>query len=158
MPAIGRWFVRLCFGAESASAERASIIRMRSLGLCSGCIFYAESAESRRNLSTSVLPDSTNSPTSFAPLSATVDVLHLPPVITLNPVAETVVAGDPVAFTAAATGTPTPTVQWQVSTDGGTTFKNIDGATSTSYHPPTPPSANGNEYRAVFKNVRGTAT
>ena len=28
-------------------------------------------------------------------------------------------------FTAAASGTPTPTVQWQVSTDGGVTFTDI---------------------------------
>ena len=33
-------------------------------------------------------------------------------------------AGSTATFTAAATGNPTPTVQWQVSTDGGATFTN----------------------------------
>jgi hypothetical protein len=52
------------------------------------------------------------------------------PQVTLNPTDATTSVGDPVYFTAAATGSPTITVQWQVSTDGGTTFTNITGNTS----------------------------
>ncbi len=54
------------------------------------------------------------------------------PSITTNPSDTTVCAGSAVSFSAAATGVPTPTVQWQVSTDGGATFTNLAGATSTS--------------------------
>ena len=49
------------------------------------------------------------------------------PVVTTNPVTQTVSAGSPVTFTAAATGTPAPTVQWFVSHDGGITFAAIPG-------------------------------
>jgi hypothetical protein len=41
-----------------------------------------------------------------------------------------------VSFTATASGTPSPTVQWQVSTDGGTTFSDIAGAISTTFGVP----------------------
>src|SRR5882724_1744004 len=54
------------------------------------------------------------------------------PTITTQPANQTVTAGQTATFTAAATGSPTPTVQWQVSTDGGTTFSNVSGATSTT--------------------------
>ena len=53
------------------------------------------------------------------------------PVVTTDPLAQTVLVGHNATFVAAATGFPTPTVQWQVSTDGGQAFANInvrDGA------------------------------
>jgi hypothetical protein len=74
------------------------------------------------------------------------------PNVTLNPKTQSITAGQTVTFTAAATGSPTPTVQWQVSTDGGKTFTNISGATSTTYSFTTTLSQNGNEYQAVFTN------
>ena len=52
------------------------------------------------------------------------------PVITLNPSSQTVRAGHSVSFTAAATGTPTPGMQWQWSTDK-VYWHNVDGATSS---------------------------
>ncbi len=62
-------------------------------------------------------------------------------------------------FTAAASGTPAPTVQWQVSTDGGATFIDIPGAVFGQLFVSNPPfSATGNEYRAVFTNMASTAT
>ena len=59
---------------------------------------------------------------------------------------------------AAATALPTPTVQWQVSTDSGNTFSSIRGATSPTLTFNTTAAQNGNEYRAVFTNSSGTAT
>ena len=53
--------------------------------------------------------------------------------MTTNPVSQTVTAGQSVTFTAAATGTPTPTVQWQVSNNGGAAYANISGATAATY-------------------------
>jgi hypothetical protein len=80
------------------------------------------------------------------------------PVITLQPVNQTVVAGATASFTAAASGNPTPTVQWQLSTDGGVTFSDISGATADTYSFTAAASENGNEYRAVFTNSYGSAT
>src|SRR5439155_493772 len=54
------------------------------------------------------------------------------PSITTNPSGQTVTYGAAsVSFTAAASGFPTPTVQWQVNTGSG--FSNIGGATSATY-------------------------
>jgi Bacterial Ig domain/Immunoglobulin I-set domain/The GLUG motif len=80
------------------------------------------------------------------------------PVVTVNPTNQTVNAGQTATFSAAASGTPTPTVQWQQSTDGGMTFTNIAGATSTTYSFTTGASQNGYRYQAVFTNSAGAAT
>ncbi len=78
------------------------------------------------------------------------------PTITAQPTNQTASAGAAATFTAAASGDPTPTVQWQVSTDGGKTFTDIAGATSSSYTTPATTAAdNGNEYQAVFTNGAG---
>ncbi|MGA2845741.1 MAG: immunoglobulin domain-containing protein [Candidatus Acidiferrales bacterium] len=80
------------------------------------------------------------------------------PAITTNPANVTVAAGAPATFTAAASGTPTPTVQWQVSTSGGA-FTNVSGATSTTLSiAVTTGAMNGNKYQAVFTNASGSAT
>jgi uncharacterized repeat protein (TIGR01451 family) len=78
--------------------------------------------------------------------------------ITLNPLSQTVTSGGTATFTAGASGQPTPTVQWQVSTNGGTTFSNIAGATSTTLSFTTSAGQNGNQYRAVFTDKCGGAT
>jgi hypothetical protein len=80
------------------------------------------------------------------------------PAITTNPTNQAVSVGSTVTFTAAASGTPTPSVQWQVSTDGGTTFGNVAGATSATLSFAPTPAQNGNRYQAVFTNTLGTAT
>jgi hypothetical protein len=49
-------------------------------------------------------------------------------------------------------------VQWQVSTDGGVTYSNIAGATSTTLAFLTSLNENGYLYRAVFTNRVGAAT
>jgi hypothetical protein len=79
------------------------------------------------------------------------------PTVTLNPVSQSVNALTNVTFTAAATGTPTPTVQWQVSTNGGAGYSNILNATSTSLTLQAMGDMNGNLYRAVFMNAGGSA-
>ena len=79
------------------------------------------------------------------------------PIVTTNPVSQTVISGN-VTFTAAASGSPAPTVQWQVSTNGGFSFSDIPGATSTSLMFAVNSSLDGNQYRAVFTNSCGSAT
>jgi hypothetical protein len=80
------------------------------------------------------------------------------PAITQSPSNQTVVTGNTATFTAAASGSPTPTVQWQVSTNGGTSWSNISGATNTTYSFTAASGDNGNQYRAVFTNTAGSAT
>jgi hypothetical protein len=60
-------------------------------------------------------------------------------------------------FTAAASGTPTPTVQWQRSDDSGA-FTDIAGATSTTYSFTAAEADDGHQYRAVFTNSVSSAT
>ena len=82
-------------------------------------------------------------------------MVNAAPMVTVNPTDQTAVAGGPVAFTAAASGSPSPSVQWQVSTNGGATFANINGATNTTLSFTPTPSQSGNRYRAVFMNICG---
>ncbi len=81
------------------------------------------------------------------------------PVVLSSPSNQTVTAGQTVTFTASASGSPVPIVQWQVSTDGGKTFSNLSGATSTTLTlNNVTASMNGNQYEAVFTNNVGSAT
>ena len=82
------------------------------------------------------------------------------PKITTQPASVNVgIFGGTATFTAAASGNPTPTVQWQQSTNSGKTWTNISGATSTTYKVTGSPfTNNGYEFRAVFTNSQGSAT
>jgi hypothetical protein len=99
----------------------------------------------------------TNSCATVNTNAATLTV-NTPPVVTTNPLTQTICAGNLANFTVVATGQPTPTVQWQLSIDGGATFNNIALATLTSYSFTAQPTDNGHRYRAVLTNVCGTAT
>jgi alpha-tubulin suppressor-like RCC1 family protein len=73
------------------------------------------------------------------------------PVVTTQPVSQTVLPGATVTFTAAATGTPTPTVKWQVLPVGGV-WTDIAGATTGTYSFTAAATDDGKQYRAVFDN------
>lgn len=73
------------------------------------------------------------------------------PVITQQPINVSAAAGTTATFTVIATGTPTPGVQWQNSTNSGLSWANIGGATSTTLSvPSTTIAMNGYQYRAIF--------
>ncbi|MBJ7452334.1 MAG: immunoglobulin domain-containing protein [Blastococcus sp.] len=81
------------------------------------------------------------------------------PQITTQPAPQSVTAGGTATFTAAASGSPAPTVQWQVSEDAGATFTDISGATSpTLTMGGVTISKNQSRYRAVFTNTLSSAT
>jgi hypothetical protein len=80
------------------------------------------------------------------------------PKVTTQPQSQQLRVGQTVTFTAAASGNPTPTVQWQVSTNFGQTFADISGATSTTYSFRVAPADNNKMFRAVFTNSLGKAT
>src|SRR5207247_1821630 len=78
------------------------------------------------------------------------------PVVTTDPVNTGVCAGAPVSFTAAASGSPAPSLQWQANSGSG--FTNIPGATSSPLSFTASVSQNNNQYRAVFSNTCGSTT
>ena len=91
--------------------------------------------------------------------SAATLTVNSAPVITTQPVSVVVKVGQTASFSAAATGTPAPSIQWQISTNSGQTWSNINGANSTTYTTaPATTLDSGNSFRAVFTNLAGTIT
>ncbi len=87
----------------------------------------------------------------------TVNVAAQAPAIIAQPASQSVSAPAAATFSATASGVPTPTWQWQLSTDGGLSFSNITGAVSPSYTTPATVSGDdGRRYRAVVANLAGT--
>lgn len=80
------------------------------------------------------------------------------PKVTTNPSSATVDRGTTVVLRAAATGTPTPTVQWQRRAAGTTSWAVVPGATKTSLAVVVGAANHGASYRAVFTNTAGSAT
>jgi hypothetical protein len=80
----------------------------------------------------------------------------VPPAVTTHPSNQAVTAGATATFTASANGTGPVTVQWQLSTDSGSTWNNVPAATNTTLQVAnTAANQNGHQYRAVFSNVTG---
>ncbi len=85
--------------------------------------------------------------------------VQVAPKVTKQPVNDTVNEGQSAIFEATATGVPTPSVQWEVSTDGGGTWEAVPGQTFTGLLvSKTTAAMSGNEYRARFTNAAGTTT
>jgi hypothetical protein len=80
------------------------------------------------------------------------------PQVTTQPLSQSGPIGSIVTFSAAASGSPAPTVQWQLSTDHAVTWTNVPGWTSTTESGTLATAANGWEVRAVFTNTDGMAT
>jgi len=84
--------------------------------------------------------------------------VHNPPKITEQPQGATVQPGQNATFEVAASGYPTPTVQWELSANAGSTWSTVAGATSDQLTiSGVSASENGDEYRAEFTSVAGTA-
>jgi hypothetical protein len=78
------------------------------------------------------------------------------PEVTREPSSVELVKGETATFEATASGAPTPTVQWEVSTNEGTSWSPIAGATSEVLTvSDTEESQSGDEYRAIFMNSAG---
>jgi hypothetical protein len=81
-----------------------------------------------------------------------------PPAVTEQPSSQTVAVGAKTTFTAGATGTPTPAIQWQYSTNDGKTWTNLqNGAGIQGVHAgtltiTTTSRQNGILVRAVFSS------
>ncbi len=79
--------------------------------------------------------------------------IKAPPQILQHPDSVEVCVGDTAVFIVHALGFPTPVAEWQVSTDGGSTWQNLNVSGDTLRIAPVPATADGNLYRAVFYNV-----
>lgn len=72
---------------------------------------------------------------------------------------QTIPAGENVTLSPAVTGTPTPSLQWYVSTDGGATSNTIPGETSSTLTLNSVQSSqDGYKYYLVANNSQGTAS
>lgn len=88
-------------------------------------------------------------------------VINTAPTISTQPADAARVIPNTATFSVTGTGTPAPTYQWQVSTNGGATWNNVTGgtgATTASYTTgATTAGMNGNQYRCVLTNTCGSA-
>jgi hypothetical protein len=87
------------------------------------------------------------------------------PLVLTQPASSTIIYGALGTITATAGGAPAPTVQWEVSTNGGATFAPVSNGTqysgvttNTLTITGATVAQSGAEYAAVFSNTFGTAT
>ncbi|MFS8085799.1 MAG: beta strand repeat-containing protein, partial [Acidobacteriota bacterium] len=104
-----------------------------------------------------VFTNTCESTTNTATTTAATLTVNTAPTVSTNPTNQTACDGGTATFTAAAGGGAS-TVQWQVSTNGGGSFSDVPGATSTTLSFTASTAQNGNQYRAVFTNACGSAT
>jgi photosystem II stability/assembly factor-like uncharacterized protein len=94
-----------------------------------------------------------------SPVTLSVSPAPAAPVILAQPVDQTVAEDTYVSFGGSLVAHPAATIQWQVSTDGGTTFSNINGANDLLYVMPYAHAyQDGWRYRFVASNSEGSAT
>jgi alpha-tubulin suppressor-like RCC1 family protein len=94
---------------------------------------------------------------SGAPHPLAVTAATIPPAISLQPVSAVVVVGASATFSAAVTGTPTPSLQWQRLNAQGV-WADIAGAQSSSYTVVSAGNADdGAQFRLIASNGAGSA-
>jgi len=163
--------------ANATSCRFAAQQKLRSLPHSVGCAsgkasvtlhFKANTGASRRTYNFTLLLSGAHGKLK-APAVAVHEAGHGPsgtsslsttatPQVTLNPASETIAAGATASFTAAASGTPAPSVEWLVSTDGGTTWNLVIGASSPTYSFTATAADSGEEFEAIFWNSFSAAT
>ncbi len=95
--------------------------------------------------------------TQTTPLSFTIQP-GTPPSITTQPSPVTICSGGDAGFTVVASGTGL-SYQWQVSTNGGATFNDVPGATSSTYTiPDVTVSLQNNQYHVIVSTFCGSST
>jgi photosystem II stability/assembly factor-like uncharacterized protein len=103
-----------------------------------------------------VVSNSAGSATSAA-ARLTVTAAPVAPAIAVQPVDETVPVGARAVFSVAVTGDPSPSLQWQRSSDGGSNWSDIPGAGGAEHAPgPVASSDDGARFRVQASNGGGT--
>ena len=126
--------------------------------VAAGTCSFALTTAGVRTLTATYAGDVNFNSTVSAGVAHTVTVPTQAPQITTQPTNQQVCGGATATFSAAASGTPTPTVQWQVSSDNGSTWTDLAGETTTTLSVGASAADNGKQYRAVFTNSAGSAT
>jgi hypothetical protein len=97
--------------------------------------------------------------------NVTLTVTPLPASITRSPSNQTVNAGNNTTFAVAVVGVPAPALQWQISTNGGTTWSNLtasatfSGVTNTTLAVTNATAAmSGDQFQCVAANAGGSGT
>jgi hypothetical protein len=104
--------------------------------------------------------------TNYFPANQVVQVANVQPagfpIFTTQPAAQTIAPAGTAVFTVTVTGTPAPTLQWQVSTNGGSSWTNLTNTspysgvtTSTLTITGAGAGLNTNQYRCVATNTVG---
>jgi sugar lactone lactonase YvrE len=88
--------------------------------------------------------------------SAQYSTFVLPANLTPLPLSQVVTSGKTMILTASATGSPTPTFQWEQSTNAGTTWTPIAGQTGSTVTITAGPSLGTVQYRYVATNSGGS--
>jgi hypothetical protein len=83
--------------------------------------------------------------------------LHAAPAVTADPADQSVPEGDDATFTVAVSGTPVPTLQWQVLAPGASGWADVPGAGSPTLVVPAERAGQGARYRAVASSTAGSA-
>jgi uncharacterized repeat protein (TIGR01451 family) len=78
------------------------------------------------------------------------------PVVSNDPADVNVCVGGNASFSASATGSPAPTIQWQVKPFGSGSFVDLADETAGTLSFAAMPSQSGNQYRAQFTNACGS--
>lgn len=102
----------------------------------------------------------TNASGTVTSVDALLSVTAAPIVPSINgaPADVTVGSGGTAMFTVDAVGVPSPSLQWQVSTDGGAHYANVNGATATTFAWVGVGIADdGKRLRVVAQNASGSA-
>jgi hypothetical protein len=87
----------------------------------------------------------------------TVNALVVAPTFTTQPSNATITEGQNAQFGVAVSGAPAPTLQWQVSTNGGSSWADISGATNAIFDVlGATLSQNARQFRAVATNTAGS--
>lgn len=80
------------------------------------------------------------------------------PVVNREPVSQIKCEGETVTFISYAAGNPVPSVQWQISTNNGSSWSDIPSATNPSLSFTTGAAHNGNLIRGIWANSVGHDT
>jgi hypothetical protein len=86
------------------------------------------------------------------------NAVNFAPEIVNHPSTQALCAGPIVSFSSLANGTPSPTVQWQVSTDNGGNWTDLVGETNSTLTLTANAANNGKQFRTIWTNSIGSAT
>lgn len=90
-------------------------------------------------------------------VTLSVNAAAIAPAFTTQPANVALTEGQNAQFTVAVSGAPTPTLQWQLSTDSGSNWSNINGETGTILNLVSVAlTNNGRQFRAVATNGSGS--